>query len=54
MIPEWSPDPRDTVPIDGGERVVVRGAGTGLALAAPTHLPAAGPPAFILFSNFRS
>ena len=51
IFPEWSPDPRDTMTDNG---IVV-----ALPRGAPSLLPRprvllTGPPAFILFTNFRS
>jgi hypothetical protein len=51
MGPEWSPDSRDTVSDHGVVVALPRGAMS--IIAVPRALPA-GPPAFILFSNFRS
>jgi len=51
IFPEWSPDPRDTV-TDNGIVVALPHGAPSLLPRPRVHLT--GPPAFILFTNFRS
>lgn len=51
IVPEWSPDPKDTLSDDGVVAALPRAASVRLP---PPRVPASGPPAFILFANFRS
>lgn len=51
IVPEWSPDPKETVSDDGIVAVPPRAASPRLLRSRVLPL---GPPAFILFANFRS